>query len=149
MLRMNFGISFILNLNLESARLGKSKKISISSNIEVAIAPPPSPPALQLADLLKQCSSWKEVEGVIASHPTHKTEAWHLLTTEEKARIKALKQQATEISALKVGARVLWTNCPGHLESFNPFTVRAVEKDVVWLDWIYHPVPRSKLILEE
>lgn len=89
------------------------------------------------------------MEKAIAAHPVHKTEAWHLLTVEEKARIKALKQQATEAPALKVGSQVLWTNCPGCFEFLNPFTVRGIEGDVVWLDWIYHPVERSKLILED
>lgn len=126
----------------------KSDKFTTSTIELDAIAPPPLPPALQLVELLKQCSNWAEVESAIASHPAHKTEAWHLLTAEEKARIRALKQESTKVPAIEVGARVRWLNCPGCLEFLNPFTIRAVEGDTVWLDWITHPVERSKLILE-
>lgn len=113
-----------------------------------AILLPPPAPTLQLADLLRQCRNWAEVECAIATHPAHKTEAWQVLTLEEKSRIKVLRQRATEVPPLKIGSRVLWIGCPGYLEFLSPFTVRAVEEDAVWLDWIAHPVQRSKLILE-
>jgi hypothetical protein len=50
--------------------------------------------AQQLADRIRQCSTWQEIESAIASAGTHKTEAWALLSHEEKERIKILKIEA-------------------------------------------------------
>ncbi len=50
-------------------------------------------PAEHLADLIRQAQNWAEVEEAIASNPSHKAEAWELLDTSEKARIKELKLQ--------------------------------------------------------
>ncbi len=51
-------------------------------------------------------------------------------------------------SDLKVGDRVIWHDCPGTLEAFNPFTVCRVQGCEIWLDWIEHPVARTRLILD-
>jgi hypothetical protein len=50
--------------------------------------------AQQLAERIRQCATWEEIEEVIASDPTHKQEAWALLSKEEKERIKTLKIEA-------------------------------------------------------
>ncbi len=101
-------------------------------------------PAIQLANRLRQCQSWAEVEQAIATHQDQKAEAWHLLTAEQQSRLKELKR-ASEPPALEVGSKVIWHDCPGCEDRFNPFTVRAVEGDFVWLDWIRHAVNRSRL----
>jgi hypothetical protein len=50
--------------------------------------------AQRLADRIRQCSTWQEIEAVIASDPIHKNQAWALLSNEEKERIKILKIEA-------------------------------------------------------
>ncbi len=47
-----------------------------------------------LADRVRQCATWEEIEAAIASDPTHKNEAWALLSNEEKERIKILRIEA-------------------------------------------------------
>lgn len=119
-------------------------------------------PAIQLADLLKQCQSWAEVEQAIARHPAYKTEAWQLLSAGEKTKIRELKQQATQAQVpeqqspapaldqgFKVGDRVLWHDCPACLGDWNPFVVRQVMGDTVALDWVATPVYYARLILVE
>ncbi len=118
--------------------------------------------ANQLADKLRQCQSWAEVESAIAAYPEHKINAWHLMDADEKSRLKELKRLATEalapeppppastdVQAFAVGDRVIWQHgCPGYLQSWNPFVVRQVEGEVYCLDWVATPVHCSKLILE-
>jgi hypothetical protein len=53
--------------------------------------------AHQLADRVRQCSTWAEVEEVAASAPDRKQEIWALLTDEEKQQIKILKIAAHPI----------------------------------------------------
>lgn len=119
--------------------------------------------ANQLADKLRQCQSWAEVESTLAAYPDHKTDAWQLMDADEKSRLKELKKLSTEalapeptppastdVQAFAVGERVIWQHgCPSHLQSWNPFVVRQVEGEVYWLDWVATPVRRSKLIWEE
>lgn len=52
--------------------------------------------AHELAQRVRQCATWEEVEQAIASHPMYKNEAWALLTDEEKERIKKLKLAAAK-----------------------------------------------------
>ncbi len=52
--------------------------------------------AHELAQRVRQCLSWEEVEQAIASGPMYKNEAWALLTDEEKERIKKLKIAAAK-----------------------------------------------------
>jgi hypothetical protein len=115
--------------------------------------------ASQLADKLRQCQTWQEVEHAIATHPEHKTDAWQRLNAFEKSRLKQLKALAMEVQStespapedaqvFRVGNRVFWRSCPGCLESWNPFVVREVDGDWVFLNWVARPVHRSKLILE-
>jgi hypothetical protein len=115
----------------------------------IAVLSPTPNPAVQVAVLIRQAQSWAEVEAAIAPHTEHKAAVWRLLPFEEKARIRTLKQLATEIPAIKVGSQVRWIGCPGGLEFLSPVIVREVAGDMVLLDWIRHPIPRSKLILEE
>jgi|GEM_PF-6955490 len=51
-----------------------------------------------------------------------------------------------ELVDLKVNDLVLWSDCPGSLQEFNPFRCRKIDADGIWLDWIYHPVARYRLI---
>lgn len=52
-------------------------------------------PALQLAALLRSAQCWTDVEEALATAPNSKTEAWALLTAEEKAQIKTMKPGLT------------------------------------------------------
>lgn len=45
----------------------------------------------QLAQRVRQSTTWEEIEQIIASAPTLKQEIWALLTMEEKEHIKTLK----------------------------------------------------------
>jgi hypothetical protein len=69
--------------------------------------------AHELAQRVRQCSSWEEVEQAIAADPMYKNEAWALLTDEEKERIKKLKIAAAKLlypnSASLVGKQVYVT----------------------------------------
>ena len=49
------------------------------------------PTAQDLAIQVQRCTTWEEIERVIASSPSLKQEVWALLTFEEKERIKILK----------------------------------------------------------
>jgi hypothetical protein len=77
--------------------------------------------AQQLADRIRQCSTWEEIESAIASAPTHKTEAWALLSHDEKERIKILQIEAAPPldpnSESLVGQRVFVT--PGCFRQFG------------------------------
>ena len=64
------------------------------------------PPAEQLAGLIRQAQDWAGVEVAIANDPSHKTEAWELLSDSEKARIKELKLQPVVLPLELVGHRV-------------------------------------------
>lgn len=66
-------------------------------------------PAEHLADLIRQAQNWAEVEEAIASNPNHKAEAWELLDTSAKARIKELKQRPAVLPLELVGHRVFVT----------------------------------------
>ena len=98
-----------------------------------------------LAQQLKQCQSWTEIESLITLAPDSKGDAWELLDEQEKTRIKELKQ-ASVLPELEVGDFVLWADCPGSLQIFNPFRCREINADGIWLDWIYHPVARHRLV---
>jgi len=50
----------------------------------------------QLAERIRQCATWEEIEAAIASDPTHKNDAWALLSHEEKERIRILKIEAAK-----------------------------------------------------
>jgi hypothetical protein len=50
------------------------------------------------------------------------------------------------LSELKAGDRAIWQDCPLSLQTFNPFTIRRVQGDEIWLDWIHHSVGRTRLI---
>lgn len=67
----------------------------------------------QLADRIRQCATWEEIEAALASDPTHKNDAWALLSHEEKERIKILKIEAAKpidpSSESLVGKRVFVT----------------------------------------
>lgn len=47
-----------------------------------------------LAQRVRHCTTWEEIEQVIASAPSLKQEIWALLTMDEKERIKTLKMAA-------------------------------------------------------
>ncbi|HEY9833965.1 MAG TPA: hypothetical protein V6D26_25665 [Stenomitos sp.] len=49
-----------------------------------------------LADRVRTCTTWEEIEAAIASDPTYKNEAWALLTMDEKELIKALRIAAAQ-----------------------------------------------------
>ena len=97
----------------------------------------------------------------ITAHPAHKTAAWQLLSVPEKTRLKQLKRRAAEAQLhqhtpatsfspdkpLKVGDRVWWDDCFGNPTSWNPFVIRQILGDMVWLDYVAVPVHRSKLFL--
>ncbi len=53
-------------------------------------------PAARLAQKIKSCQSWAEVENRIRLCPQLKSEAWELLTPTERAYIKRLKQSPTQ-----------------------------------------------------
>ena len=69
--------------------------------------------AHELAQRVRQCLSWEEVEQAISLGPMYKNEAWALLTDEEKERIKKLKIAAAKRidpdSGSLVGLRVYVT----------------------------------------
>jgi hypothetical protein len=46
---------------------------------------------------------------------------------------------------LKVGDSVIWDNAPGHLASWNPFTIVRISDDTALLDIYSLPVPLSEL----
>jgi hypothetical protein len=50
----------------------------------------------QLAERIRQCATWEEIEEAIAFDPTHKNDAWALLSHEEKERIRILKIEAAK-----------------------------------------------------
>lgn len=50
----------------------------------------------QLAERVRQCSTWEEIEEAIASNPTLKNQVWALLDDAQKERIKALKAAAAK-----------------------------------------------------
>lgn len=76
-------------LSAEAEALSKSQQ-QIFQEYSVAIA------AHQLADRVRQCSTWPEVSEAIARNMQHSQEAWTLLSDEEKERIKALKAAAAK-----------------------------------------------------
>lgn len=55
-----------------------------------------APTAHDLAERVRCCITWEEIEQVIASAPSLKQEVWGLLTDEEKERIKTLKIAAAQ-----------------------------------------------------
>lgn len=55
-----------------------------------------TPTAHDLAQRVQRCTTWEEIELVIASAPSLKQEVWALLTSEEKERIKSLKITAAQ-----------------------------------------------------
>lgn len=82
------------------------------------------------------------------------TISWVTLVYELKHHVDAAKtivdtQQPTVVKTdnhqFKVGDKVLWASCLSSLECMSPFTVRAVEKDCAYLDWVGTPVPLSEL----
>lgn len=53
-------------------------------------------PAARLAQKLKSCQSWAEVENRVRLCPQLKSKAWEHLTPTERANIKRLKQSLTQ-----------------------------------------------------
>lgn len=78
-------------------------------------------------------------------HDTPNKKAWQMQWELCRAYEDYL-YKPTEPLGLKVGDRVIWYDCPASLNSFNPFTVKKIEGNYVWLDWIYHPVSFKRLI---
>ena len=66
--------------------------------------------AENLAALVRKAQDWAELESAITSFPDHKSEAWQLLTTEEKSRIEELKHRPVALSLSLVGRWVFVTD---------------------------------------
>lgn len=47
--------------------------------------------------------------------------------------------------SFKIGDRVYWNNCPGHVEQSMPTTIRDIKENFAYLDWVEIPVPLSYL----
>ncbi len=71
-------------LAAEAEGLGKSQQ-QLFQEFSLRLTVP------DLAQRVRQCTTWEEIEQVIASAPFLKQEIWALLTLEEKERIKILK----------------------------------------------------------
>ena len=50
---------------------------------------------------------------------------------------------------LKVGARVVWSNAPAHVASWNPFTITSINGDTAMIDIYAYPVLLSELQMIE
>ncbi len=50
---------------------------------------------------------------------------------------------------LKVGARVIWSNAPAHVASWNPFTITSINGDTAMIDIYAYPVLLTELLLVE
>lgn len=55
------------------------------------------------------------------------------------------EQLAEEWGKPKVGELVFWHDCPASLAALNPFTVRGVEGDNIYVEYIYHPILLGRL----
>lgn len=82
-----------------------------------------------------------EVVGEVVSEPSL-----------EGAPPTAVQVEAASIPTaqpLLVGARVVWSNAPAHVASWNPFTITAINGDAAMIDLYAYPVPLIELQMVE
>ncbi|RUS97020.1 hypothetical protein DSM106972_085700 [Dulcicalothrix desertica PCC 7102] len=114
--------------------------------------------ANDIAELLKECATWSEIEEITSSLDKQtRTESWLQLSREEQTRVLELKRIASiehipsniveETPIIKVGDTVIWNNCWPHLSSWNPFQVENIEDDYAKLNNLKTPVPVEELSL--
>lgn len=114
--------------------------------------------ANDIAELLKECATWSEIQEITSSLDKQtRTESWLQLSREEQTRVLELKRVASiehiasntveETPIIKVGDTVIWNNCWPHLSSRNPFQVENIEDDYAKLNNLKTPVPVEELSL--
>jgi len=57
----------------------------------------------------------------------------------------ATQEQPCNLPAFEASDCIWWDGCPNHCSWMNPFTIAAIDGDLVWLEFYFEPVPMSQL----